>query len=239
MQSDGKVLGVGIGNTPGLHGIRPFAAFANEQQTGAQQLQQRKDTWTMSIPRYATKVIESGTEKEATLVLDVLAYIRAAYVYFGTPDRDAALAKIDRVLGDYNREFTKTEGNTNTESGLYGVVIALEEKPAVRFILPEGVTAEGYSFWAGNILLNYTTGTMVIDGVTYNYAEVSLFAYQLIREICYSNGTESGRYHLNSYYDFVTTDEEYKNNANLITLVEKLYNYAKSAEAYRAAVTGN
>ena len=196
-------------------------------------------TWTMSIPRYATKVIESGTVVEATLVCDVLAYIRAAYVYFGTPDLDAALASIDAILGSYNREFTKTEGNTNTESGLFGVVIALEEKPAVRFILPEGVTPLGYSFWAGNILLNYTTGTMVIDGVTYNYAEVSLYAYQLIREISYACGNESGRYHLNSYYDFVTTDEEYKDNANLITLVEKLYNYAKSAEAYRAAVTGN
>ena len=59
----------------------------------------------------------------------------------------------------------------------------------------------------------------------------------MIREITYTNGTESGCYHINSYYDFVTTDSEHKNDANLINLVEKLYNYAKSAEDYRASVS--
>ena len=80
-------------------------------------------------------------------------------------------------------------------------------------------------------------GTTVIEGVTYNYAEVSLYAYQLINEITYSSKTVSGCYHINSYYDFVTTDGEHKDDANLINLVEKLYNYAKSAEAYRVSVT--
>ena len=64
-----------------------------------------------------------------------------------------------------------------------------------------------------------------------------LYAYQLIKEITYSDGTNSGSYHINSYYDFVTTNEEHKNDTNLIALVEKLYNYCKSAEAYRASVT--
>jgi hypothetical protein len=59
----------------------------------------------------------------------------------------------------------------------------------------------------------------------------------MIREITYTDGTESGCYHINSYYDFVTTDNELKNDENLISLVEKLYNYCKSAEAYRASVT--
>ena len=75
-------------------------------------------------------------------------------------------------------------------------------------------------------------------GKIHNYAEVSLYAYQLIGEITYSSGKATGRFHLNSYYDFVTTDNEHKDDANLISLVEKLYNYAKSAEAYRAWVSG-
>ena len=78
---------------------------------------------------------------------------------------------------------------------------------------------------------------MTIGDKTHNYAEVSLYAYQLIKEITYSDGTNSGSYHINSYYDFVTTNEELKNDTNLIALVEKLYNYCKSAEAYRASVT--
>jgi hypothetical protein len=59
----------------------------------------------------------------------------------------------------------------------------------------------------------------------------------MIREITYTNGTDGGCYHINSYYDFVTTDEEHKNDTDLISLIEKLYNYCKSAEAYRASVT--
>ena len=92
------------------------------------------------------------------------------------------------------------------------------------------------TFKVGNTSLDFTTGTMTLDGVDYNYAEVSLFAYQMIREITYTNGNASGTYHINSYYDFITTDDELKDEADLITLVEKLYNYAKSAEAYRLSV---
>ena len=77
---------------------------------------------------------------------------------------------------------------------------------------------------------------MTIENKTYSYAEVSLYAYQMIKEITYTDGTESGCYHINSYYDFITTDSELMNDAKLITLVEKLYNYCKSAESYRAYV---
>ena len=59
----------------------------------------------------------------------------------------------------------------------------------------------------------------------------------MINEITYTDGTNSGTWHINSYYDFVTTDDELKSDTNLISLVEKLYNYCKSAEAYRASVT--
>ena len=195
-------------------------------------------TWTMSIPKYSTKVLASDANvTEKTLVKDVLAYIKAAYIYFDADDKTEVAETIDAILGDYNNTFAKVEGTTDVDDGLWGVVIVLEEKPAVRFVLPEGVTADGYTFKVGNTVLDFTTGTMTVEDKTYNYAEVSLYAYQMIREITYTNGTVSGCYHINSYYDYVTTDNELKNNANLISLVEKLYNYCKSAEAYRASVT--
>ena len=78
---------------------------------------------------------------------------------------------------------------------------------------------------------------MTVEGKTHTYAEVSLYAYQLIGEITYTVGTESGSYHINSYYDFVTSSDEHKNDKNLISLVEKLYNYLKSAEEYRIEAT--
>ena len=194
-------------------------------------------TFTMSIPKYARKVIESdASAEEIALIKDVLAYVRAAYVYFDSEGKDEALLAIDALLGDYSAELEKVVGNTNVEQGLKGVMILLEEKPAVRFVLPEGANIEDYTFSSGGKALGYTTGTYTEDGKDYTYAEVKLYAYQLIGEITYTDGTYSGSYHINSYYDFVTTDDEYKDNAALIDLVEKLYNYCKSAEAYRLSV---
>ena len=206
-------------------------------------------TWTMSVPKYAKKVIDSktSTDVEKTLVKDVLAYIKAAYVYFNGIDKtlvsDAALEaaneKIGAILGDYSNTFAKADGSTNTP-GLTAATLVLTENPIVRFYLAEGKTKEDYTFKYGNTVLGYAAeGTAELNGVTYNYVDISLYAYQLTGEITYTDGTNSGTYHINSYYDFVTTDNEYKDNENLITLVEKLYNYAKSAEAYRTFVIGN
>ncbi|MBR2651193.1 MAG: hypothetical protein IKD45_05985, partial [Clostridia bacterium] len=194
-------------------------------------------SFTMSIPAYTKKVIEAQTSpEEVTLVKDVLAYIRAAYVYFDAEGKDEAIATIDEILGDYESEFGKVEGNTNTEEGLKTVIIVLGDKPIVRFVIPEGASLDSYTFKAGNSVLDYTTGTYTEGGVEYTYAEVELYAYQLIGEITYTAGEYSGSYHINSYYDFVTTDETYKTDTNLISLVEKLYTYCKSAEAYRTSV---
>ena len=152
-------------------------------------------------------------------------------------DKAEAVKVIDEILGDYNHAFSKVEGTTNTNNGLWGVVIVLEDKPAIRFVLPEGVTADSYTFKSNNTTLNYSVGTKIIGEKTHYYAEISLYAYQMINEIEYTDGTNGGTWHINSYYDFVTTDNELKNDANLINIVEKLYNYCKSAEAYRSSVT--
>ncbi|MBR2650353.1 MAG: hypothetical protein IKD45_01710, partial [Clostridia bacterium] len=194
-------------------------------------------SFTMSIPSYAKKIIEMNpSEAEVTLVKDVLAYIRAAYVYFNAADKDEAIAVIDEVLGTYESEFTKVEGNTNTAKGLKTVIIALGAKPAIRFVIPEGENVESYTFKAGNSVLNYTTGTYTESGVDYTYAEVELYAYRLIDEITYTTGTYSGSYHINSYVDYITADDEHNSNTELITLVEKLYTYAVSAAEYREYV---
>ena len=191
-------------------------------------------TWNISIPKYAKTVIESSAiEEEVTLVKDVLAYIRAAYVYFDSEGKDEAVTEIDEILGAYNNAFEKVSGETNTASGLKSVIIILDTKPIVRFVLPEGKTTESYTFKSGSNTLAYTPGTYTEDEISYEYAELELYAYQLIDEITYTDGEYTGSYHINSYYDFVTTDENYKTDANLISLVEKLYNYCKSAAAYR------
>ena len=194
-------------------------------------------TFKMSILEYARRVIAADTSaEELTLMKDILAYIKAAYIYFDTEDRASVATKIDEILGGYSNTFAKVEDVSDAQAGLWGVIIVINDKPAVRFVLPEGVTAEGYTFKSYGRVLDFTTGTTVIDGVSYNYAEVSLYAYQMINEISYSCAAANGSWHINSYYDFITTDAELKDDVNLIALVEKLYNYCKSAEAYRLSV---
>ena len=200
-----------------------------------------KGTFTFSIPKYATKVInnENATDVEKALVKDVLAYIKAAYIYFDADDQTEVANAIDKILGNYNNAFAKVEGTTDADDGLWGVVIVLDAKPAIRFVLPKGVTADGYTFMSSSTTLKHTVGTMTIGENTHYYAEAALYAYQMINEITYTDGINSGSYHINSYYDFVTTDNDLKNDANLIAIVEKLYNYCKSAEAYRDYVLDN
>ena len=195
-------------------------------------------TYTMSIPKYAKKSIaNSESAKEVTLVKDVLAYIRAAYVYFGSESLEAVCNEIDTILAGYTSDFATVEGETNVTAGLKGVITVLGAKPSVRFVLPEKISADGYTFTQDSRTLGYTTGTYTEDGVDYVYCEVELYAYQMIGEIEYTDGTNSGKYHINSYYSFVTTDEAHKDNAELISVVEKLYTYCKSADAYRSSVT--
>jgi hypothetical protein len=47
------------------------------------------------------------------------------------------------------------------------------------------------------------------------------------------NGVEAGSYHISSYYKFVTTDEAYRNDSELISVVERFASYCESAKAYR------
>ena len=62
----------------------------------------------------------------------------------------------------------------------------------------------------------------------------------MINPITYEANGESGSYHINSYLDYITGDGYTGDDkAALIDIVEKLYIYCVSADAYRASVVGN
>ena len=193
-------------------------------------------TFTFSVLKYCAKVLASSSadQIEKTLAKDILAYIKSAYVYFGSDMTDINADAIDDLLGNYIHTFEKASGESNTSAGLHSAQFILLENPVIRFYLSYGKTKDDYTFKQDGKTLKYSSyGSEIIDGVTYNYVDISLYAYQLIGEITYTDGTYNGSYHINSYYDFITTDTEHKENANLIDVVEKLYNYCKSAAAYR------
>ncbi len=198
-------------------------------------------SWSVGLLGYAKRVIEGNySEAEKTLAKDMLSYAKAAYVYADSVDKESVITKVDEILDDYINVFTKVDGETNVNTGIYCVKFILAENPIIRFYLAKDMTKESYTFKYGNTVLEYISeGSETIDNVTYNYVDISLYAYQLIGEITYTDGTNNGSYHINSYYDFVTTDIAYKDNIGLITLVEKLYNYCKSAAAYREYAINN
>jgi hypothetical protein len=193
-------------------------------------------TWTMSIPKYAEKVIATGTATEATLVRDVLSYIRAAYAYFGTDDAEA-IAAIDSILGEgYDaNNAPKLDGSAEAPTeGLSAVTFVLGATPAIRFYITGN--AESYAFYVGGSKLK----TVTESDENGTYVEMDVYAYAVCETITYTiNGIEAGSYHINSYYTFVTTDEAYKNNADLINLVARFAKYCESAADYRDSVVGN
>lgn len=190
-------------------------------------------SFTFSIPKYAAEVIESYEfEQEADLVLDALSYIRAAYAYFGADDAEA-IADIDALLGegyDENRAPALDGSDNAPEEGLVGAALVLDAVPAIRFYLPDGADSSLYSFYSDGELLKAEEG-IDSDG---RYIELSVYAYNMGKTFSYTiDGENAGDYHLKSYHTFVTTDEEYADNAELISLVERFAKYCESAEAYR------
>ena len=192
--------------------------------------------FTFSIPKYASKIINSSSAEriEKDTVKDILAYIKSAYVYFNSADKEAISEKIDEILGDYSNTITMVDGTSNTAEGLYSVKLVLLDNPVIRFYLEKDMAKESYTFKYENTTLPYSNyGTESFDGIIYNYVDISLYAYQLMGTISYSNGINNGYFHINSYVDFIKTNGEHKNNEELIDLVQKLYIYCKSALAYR------
>ena len=196
-------------------------------------------TFTFSVLKYCSKVISSSNadQVEKTLAKDILEYVKSAYVYFDSEGKESVISAADELLGKHTHTFEKVSGNTNTEKGLHSAQLILLENPVIRFYLAAGSSKEDYTFKYGNKTLGYADyGSETIDGTSYDYVDISLLAYQLIGEISYTVGAYSGSYHINGYYDFITTDSKYKEDAKLIDLVEKLYNYCISAAAYRSFV---
>ena len=197
-------------------------------------------TYTFSLAKYASLVLDSNAaDVEKTLVKNVLAYVRSAYAYFGSNDSEA-LSSLDALLGNYSAELDRVPVASNTAAALYGVTFNLSAAPVIRFYLPEGMSAERYTFAEGGRTLKTVIGTEEVNGILLEYVDISVYAYRMIGSIeYYVDGNHEGNYHINSYLDYVSSvayageDKE-----ALIDLVEKFYIYCLSASEYRAYVIG-
>ncbi len=193
-------------------------------------------TYTFSIPRYAKKVLDDVNAKstEKTLVCDVLSYIRSAYIYFGQEDAESVAAQIDALLSGYTTtSFGKVYGQSDNMNVPDGATLILQSTPAIRFYFASSADLTKYTFKSGGEVISVKTGTEQIDGTTFKYVDVSLYAYRMIDTVeLFCEETRLGGFHINSYYDFANG----QNDVALVDLVEKFYTYCKSALAYRTEV---
>ena len=185
-------------------------------------------TFTVSIPKYAEKVLNNASAKdvEKALVKDVLAYVQAAYNYFVDFNTEEEIARVNTLIdsmlaigGDYNGEPTSV-GETVTVSPVTAVTLNLNDKPSIRFY----VTDTEVEFYLDGKKLDTVSGTDE-NGA---YVELDVYAYALAGTITYGEG---GSYHISNYL-------EKSAGADHENLVACFIKYVESAADYRLSVIG-
>ena len=194
-------------------------------------------TYTFSTLKYANKLLadEDATPVTKTLVCNMLAYVKSAYAYFGTEGASEIATAIDAIIADGATKLERVEGSATEGAVPEGVTFILDSTPRIRFYFGNN-TLDGVVFKIGESVIPYTDASEVIGEYTYAYADIALFAYRMIDTIdIYMGGEKIGCFHINSYYDFALT----QNNDALVDVVERFYEYCRSAKAYRDEVIAN
>ncbi len=198
--------------------------------------------WTLGILSYAQALIGgSYTDVEKTLARDILAYVRAAYVYDAPETEETARVKtlIDEIIGaDYVADPDTSSEAALVTDGLTSAALYLNDTPAfVFFPLLDGEGApvyalEAYKFNIGGIApeteISEVGGKPCIFVYAYAYAVTETVRYTI-------DGTDiAGEYNLAAYLEYA----ESLGDTNLVALVKALWQYSDSAKAYRTQVNG-
>ena len=186
---------------------------------------------TVGILSYAETLLASCTEVQATLVKDMLAYVKAAYNYVGNTSADAA---INAIIGESYANAPVVDDAVRSLDGVENAALYLNEYPAFIFYPDEGYNAEDFKFAIGNTAVSTTVTT--IDGKTAILVET--YAYAMTNTVTYTvEGTDvSGEFNLAAYLAAMEAPEA-NSSDELITLIKALYTYSQSAKAYKAAAT--
>ena len=185
-------------------------------------------TRKLSVVKYAKTVLANNpTETNATLVKDMLAYVKAACVYAN--DKAETVTAINAIIGeDYAVASAEGEVVESTE-GLASVQLLLGDKPAFVFTPNGEYDINAYKFTIGTTTVK--TEITKIDGK--DVILVYTYAYAMTNTVNYTiEGTEiSGAYNLAAYL----AHEKAAGHANTVALVEALWQYSVAAKAYKVA----
>ena len=177
-------------------------------------------SYTFSILRYAEKIIKytDSSDVEKTLMKDVLAYVKEAYMYFtshnGETDIYRVCEAVEAIIGDYSSTPTSSGTAVGDVDGIVKeVTLNLSAKPTIRFY----VTDTDIIFSSANKALPVTVAE---DG---SYIELDVYAYALCETVTFGNG---GSYHISEFAKGCVGEAHE-------ALVNSFICYVESAAAYR------
>lgn len=186
----------------------------------------QQQRWTLDVISYAKTIVDGNyTATEKTLAKDILAYVRATYVYVNGENTEAAVKSINAIIGaDYAVDPTVGEAKASTE-GLLGAGLLLGDKPAFYFQTEYDPAA--YTFTVNGAKVN--TEVTTVDGKT--AILVYTYAYAITETVTYTvEGTDiTGEYNLAAYLAFAEGEGD-----ALAGLVKALWQYSDAAKAYGA-----
>ena len=193
----------------------------------------QKQQWSLGVIAYASALINGSSynETEKALARDILAYVRAAYVYESNEDTSSVKAQIDAIIGeDYAVNPDTSDEVKESTDGILAAGLVLGSRPAF-YVIPE-YEAEKYSFSMNGA--SVVTEIAEVDGKT--AILIYTYAYAITETITYTvDGTETaGEYNLAAYLAFAKGEGS---NENLVALVKTLWKYSDSAKTYRAEAT--
>ncbi len=198
-------------------------------------------TMTLSIFGYAEKLLAGDPSKETEqLVVDMLAYIRAAYCYF-TPAADRDTARVDALLEGRTPstpKYSEQVADLGTLSKvLFGASLSLDGTPAFAFRVKSdfrGILTVSYTDNDGNVVsrdFDYTEGGNAYILVTMSVADMRKTLTLTAKTTTEAGTTETvaeGSYDLDTYIAGIKADV-------IPDFAARLYAYAASAEAYLKA----
>ena len=117
--------------------------------------------------------------------------------------------------------------------GLSGGTVVLGAEIAFKFTLKNPADADKFVFTQNGKRLN----SEVVTNETETYILVTTYAYGITETVSYTatisdEVTYSGSYNLKAYYDYAVSEEMH----DVIAILEALWHYSESAEAYKVSV---
>ena len=195
-------------------------------------------TYDIGIRNYLAQLLDMAkTDEEYHLASDMLSYLVASVVYF-YQDVDATVSEgAERVLvsllGEGYDEANpsalrpvQTPAYVGENSGMKGAGLNLAERPTFYFVADDAHRNETPRFFLGEKELTYAIET---DGTDVYYL-LAFSPCDLTETVKWTVGDCTGEFNLRAYYDYASE----QNDDALIRLIERVYRYSESVNAYFA-----